>query len=50
MNPVCELQPHVVDSWEFGSDTQCWVLNMRDDIMFQNGRNADADHLRWSAD
>ena len=48
MDPVGVLQPHVVDSWEFGSDTQNWVLNMREDIVFQNGRNADADDLHWS--
>ena len=48
MNSVGELQPHVVDSWEFGSDTQSWVLNMREDIVFQNGRAADADDLHWS--
>lgn len=48
MDPVGELLPHVVDSWEFGPDTQSWVLTMRDDIAFQNGRNADANDLLWS--
>ncbi len=48
MDPVGELLPHVVDSWEFGSNTQSWVLTMRDDIAFQNGRNADANDLLWS--
>ena len=48
MNSVDELQPHIVGSWEFGSDTQSWVLNMRDDIVFRNGRAADADDLHWS--
>ena len=43
-----QLQPHVVKSWEFGSDTMSWTLNMQEDIVFQSGRNATAEDLAWS--
>ena len=39
---------HVVESWDFGVGTKSWTLNMREDIVFQNGRAADAEDLAFS--
>jgi len=42
------LSPHVVKSWDFGSDTKSWTLNMQEGIIFQSGREATAEDLAWS--
>jgi ABC-type transport system substrate-binding protein len=42
------LQPHVVKSWDFGSDTKSWTLNMQEGIEFWDGTPATIEDLEFS--
>ena len=48
MSPERKLEPQIVKEWDFGSDLKHWTLTMRDDILFHNGRPADAEDMEWS--
>ena len=48
IDPAGNLMPHVVKSWDWGSDTRSWTLEMQEGIQFFNGRDATIEDFTFS--
>ena len=42
------LYPHVIKSWDFGSDTKSWTLNMQEGIEYWDGTKATIEDMEFS--
>ncbi len=44
------LQPALAESWEQSDDGLTWTFNLREGVLFHNGREMTAEDVKWSFD
>jgi peptide/nickel transport system substrate-binding protein len=49
-SPDNVTRPMLAESWEASDDLKTWTFNIRKGVMWHNGEELIADHIRWNAE